>query len=121
MTLAGRPDATLDAEAREEWLARCEALYATVHRGLIAMGATSDDAADALQDAFEDALRLCKPVAHPGTNGSSWRRSGDGDADAGGGVSSGHLTDARGGSGAIATRRSTLSRSLVGSPGGSVR
>ena len=65
VTLASGPDATLDAEAREEWLARCEAVYATVYRGLIAMGATPDDAADALQDAFEDALRLRQPVAHP--------------------------------------------------------
>ena len=65
VTLASRPDATLDAEAREEWPARCEAVYATVYRGLIGMGATLDDAADALQDAFEDALRLRQPVAHP--------------------------------------------------------
>ena len=62
VTIAGEPDATLDAAAREEWLARCETAYATVYRALIAMGATLDDAADALQDAFEAALRQRTPV-----------------------------------------------------------
>lgn len=62
VTIAGEPDATLDAPAREEWLARCETAYGTVYRALIAMGATLDDAADALQDAFEEALRQRTPV-----------------------------------------------------------
>ena len=65
VTLASGPHATLDAAARQEWLARCEAAYATVYRGLIAMGATPDDAADALQDAFEAALRQRTPVERP--------------------------------------------------------
>jgi RNA polymerase sigma factor (sigma-70 family) len=63
VTVAGEPDATLDAAARKEWVARCEAAYASVYRGLIAMGAMADDAADALQDAFEDALGQRTPVA----------------------------------------------------------
>ena len=63
MTVAGKSDSILDAAARQEWLARCEAAYVTVYRGLVAMGATRDDAADALQDAFEDALRQRTQVA----------------------------------------------------------
>jgi|SRR5690348_14405109 DNA-directed RNA polymerase specialized sigma24 family protein len=59
------PDAMLDEAARQEWLASCEAAYATVYRGLIAMGAAPDDAADALQDAFEVALRQRAPVGRP--------------------------------------------------------
>jgi len=58
-------DATPEGAARQEWLARCEAAYAKVYRGLIAMGATQDEAADALQDAFEDALRQRTPIARP--------------------------------------------------------
>lgn len=56
-TLAGDLSLSRSTE-RAEWIARCEAAYTTVYRGLIAMGATPHDAADALQDAFEDALRL---------------------------------------------------------------
>lgn len=63
--VASGSDATPDRAARQEWLARCEAAYAKVYRGLIAMGATPDDAADALQDAFEDALRQRTSVARP--------------------------------------------------------
>jgi RNA polymerase sigma factor (sigma-70 family) len=59
----GEWDAPLDAAARQEWMSRCEAAYATVYRGLIAMGATQDDAAGAWQDAFEDAIRQRTPVA----------------------------------------------------------
>ena len=59
------PDSSLEGMARQDWLASCEAAYATVYKGLIAMGATPDDAADALQDAFEDALRQRTPVARP--------------------------------------------------------
>jgi RNA polymerase sigma-70 factor (ECF subfamily) len=65
LTIANGSEADLDAAGRQEWLSRCEAAYGTVYRGLIAMGATADDAADALQDAFEDALRQRAPVARP--------------------------------------------------------
>src|ERR671937_2446731 len=65
VTFTSEPDSTLDGAPRQAWLARCEAAYATVYRGLVAMGATRDDAADALQDAFEDALRQRTPVARP--------------------------------------------------------
>jgi len=61
-TVAGERSLT-ETSDRARWLALCEAAYGTVYRGLIAMGATPHDAADALQDAFEDALRLRKTVA----------------------------------------------------------
>jgi RNA polymerase sigma-70 factor, ECF subfamily len=48
-----------------EWLRACEACYPKVYRALIAMGASPEDAADALQDAFEDALRVRETVARP--------------------------------------------------------
>jgi RNA polymerase sigma-70 factor, ECF subfamily len=48
-----------------EWLVACEASYPKVFRAVVAMGATPEDAADALQDAFEDALRERGPVAKP--------------------------------------------------------
>jgi DNA-directed RNA polymerase specialized sigma24 family protein len=60
-TLAGERSLTAARDA--DWIARCEAAYVTVYRGLIAMGATPHDAADALQDAFEDALRVRTAVA----------------------------------------------------------
>jgi RNA polymerase sigma factor (sigma-70 family) len=47
------------------WLGACEAAYPKVYRGLVAMGATADDAADALQDAFARALTVREPVASP--------------------------------------------------------
>jgi RNA polymerase sigma-70 factor (ECF subfamily) len=65
VTLAPDSDLTFDAVARQEWLARCEAAYATVYRGLVAVGATRDEAADALQDAFEEALRQKTQVTRP--------------------------------------------------------
>jgi RNA polymerase sigma-70 factor (ECF subfamily) len=65
VTFTSEPDSTLDAAPRQAWLARCEAAYDTVFRGLLAMGATRDDAADALQDAFEDALRQRTPLVRP--------------------------------------------------------
>ena len=65
LTIANGSEADLDAAGRQEWLSRSAAAYGTVYRGLIAMGATADDAADALQDAFEDALRQRAPVARP--------------------------------------------------------
>jgi RNA polymerase sigma-70 factor, ECF subfamily len=48
-----------------EWVRACEASYPKVYRALVAMGASPEDAADALQDAFEDALRERGPVARP--------------------------------------------------------
>ena len=69
-SLHSRMDAALAGESasvarseREDWLRRCEAAYLAVYRGLIAMGSSEPDAADAVQDAFEDALRQRKPVA----------------------------------------------------------
>lgn len=50
---------------RREWIARCEEVYSKVYRGLIAIGARPDEAADAMQDAFEDALRRRSPVTSP--------------------------------------------------------
>lgn len=47
------------------WLGACETAYPKVYRALIAMGATAEDAADALQDAFERALSVREPVASP--------------------------------------------------------
>lgn len=63
--LADRPAPSLDEAPRREWIARCEEAYSRVYRGLIAMGAAPDEAADALQDAFEDALRRRTPVTSP--------------------------------------------------------
>ena len=48
-----------------DWVSACEASYPKVYRALVAMGASPEDAADALQDAFEDALREHRPVARP--------------------------------------------------------
>ena len=60
-TLAGERGVAFAVD-RAEWVRRCEAAYDTVYRGLIAMGAMPQDAADALQDAFEDALRQPSPA-----------------------------------------------------------
>ncbi|TMC73102.1 MAG: sigma-70 family RNA polymerase sigma factor [Chloroflexi bacterium] len=54
-----------ESDPREEWLRACEASYPKVVRALVAMGASPEDAADAVQDAFEDALRETGPVARP--------------------------------------------------------
>ena len=54
-----------DDLAHTSWLGACEAAYPKVYRALIAMGATAEDAADALQDAFERALWVREPVASP--------------------------------------------------------
>ena len=51
--------------SHREWLVACEAAYPKVFRALVAMGASPEDAADALQDAFEHALRECRPVLRP--------------------------------------------------------
>jgi len=51
--------------ARASWLGACESAYPKVYRALIAMGASPDDAADALQDAFERAMKVRAAVASP--------------------------------------------------------
>jgi RNA polymerase sigma factor (sigma-70 family) len=59
---------TLMEEARTaqaSWLGACEAAYPKVYRALIAMGASPEDAADALQDAFERAMRVRTAVSSP--------------------------------------------------------
>ena len=48
-------------DAAAGWLRACELAYPKVHRGLVAMGAAPEDAADAAQDAFERALSV-RPV-----------------------------------------------------------
>ena len=83
VTIAGER-AALDAATRQDWVDRCEAAYTTVYRGLIAMGYPTHDAADAVQDAFEDALRQRTPVdraegwlfvvAHRRLRRSRWRQ-----------------------------------------------
>jgi RNA polymerase sigma factor (sigma-70 family) len=42
----------------EAWLAACEEAYPQAYRSLVALGASHADAADALQDAFERALKV---------------------------------------------------------------
>ena len=48
-----------------DWLVACEASYPKVFRALVAIGASPEDAADAVQDAFEDALRVRSMVVRP--------------------------------------------------------
>ena len=63
---AGRADtARAVAIVYQQWLADCEGAQTKVYRGLVAMGATLDDAEDALQDAFEQALRIRTPADKP--------------------------------------------------------
>ena len=66
MTLHGVTAPQYDEPAptvtRADWLGACEAARVKVYRGLIAMGATRDDAEDALQDALEAAVRLPTPA-----------------------------------------------------------
>ncbi len=50
-----------DDLAGTSWLGACEAAYPKIYRALIAMGATAEDAADALRDAFERALSVREP------------------------------------------------------------
>jgi RNA polymerase sigma factor (sigma-70 family) len=47
------------------WVRDCERSYPKVYRGLVAMGATESDAADAVQDAFEQGLRTSRAPAKP--------------------------------------------------------
>ena len=65
VSLTTSSDSTSDSQTRDKWLADCETAYQGVYRGLIAMGAAPHDAADALQDAFEDALRHQRTVGRP--------------------------------------------------------
>src|SRR2546428_1891126 len=51
--------------SRTEWQQVAESCYEKLYRSLIAMGASPPDAADALQDAFERALKLENEVARP--------------------------------------------------------
>ena len=51
--------------AQVSWLGACESAYPKVYRALIAMGASPDDAADALQDAFERAMKVRADVSSP--------------------------------------------------------
>jgi RNA polymerase sigma factor (sigma-70 family) len=51
--------------AQASWLGACEAAYPKVYRALIAMGASPEDAADALQDAFERAMKVRADVSSP--------------------------------------------------------
>jgi len=67
-TLPGDHALHLDSAAREGWVANCEAAYPAVYRALIASGASEFDAADALQDAFEDALKQRRAV----TSAQGW-------------------------------------------------
>ena len=53
------------ADDPASWVRDCERSYPKVYRGLVAMGATEQDAADALQDACEQALRNTRRVASP--------------------------------------------------------
>jgi RNA polymerase sigma-70 factor (ECF subfamily) len=57
VSLTTSTESTSDSRTRDTWLAGCETAYPGVYRALIAIGAAPHDAADALQDAFEDALR----------------------------------------------------------------
>jgi RNA polymerase sigma-70 factor (ECF subfamily) len=50
---------------RTDWQQAADASYDKVYRSLIAVGASPADAADALQDAFERALRVDEEVARP--------------------------------------------------------
>jgi len=62
---AGDERDRLSVGARELWLEACEAARTKVYRGLVAMGGSSSDAEDALQDAFEAAMRARVPGSKP--------------------------------------------------------
>jgi RNA polymerase sigma-70 factor (ECF subfamily) len=73
------PAVPVDLSARD-WLVGCEASYPKVFRALVAMGASPEDAADALQDAFEHALRERGSVVRPEgwlfvVSSRAWKRS----------------------------------------------
>ena len=56
------------AEDRAHWVAACSQAYDKVYRGIVAMGASPADAADAVQDAIARALR--REV--PGDTAEGW-------------------------------------------------
>lgn len=49
----------------DDWQARCVDAYPQVYRAVIAMGASASEAADAVQDAYERALRQGRPLERP--------------------------------------------------------
>jgi RNA polymerase sigma factor (sigma-70 family) len=49
----------------DDWRARCVAAYPQVYRAMIAMGASPSEAGDAVQDAYEKALRQGRPLERP--------------------------------------------------------
>ncbi|MDE3103061.1 MAG: sigma-70 family RNA polymerase sigma factor [Chloroflexota bacterium] len=51
--------------AQAAWIGACEAAYPKVFRALVAMGASSEDAADAIQNAFERALAVRGATTSP--------------------------------------------------------
>jgi RNA polymerase sigma factor (sigma-70 family) len=49
----------------DDWQARCVDSYPQVYRAMIAMGASASEASDAVQDAYERALRQGRPLDRP--------------------------------------------------------
>lgn len=49
----------------DDWRARCVDAYPQVYRAVIAMGASAPEAADAVQDAYEKALRQGRSLERP--------------------------------------------------------
>ncbi len=49
----------------DDWRARCVDAYPAVYRAVIAMGASAGEAADAVQDAYEKALRQGRALDRP--------------------------------------------------------
>jgi RNA polymerase sigma factor (sigma-70 family) len=49
----------------DDWRARCVEVYPQVYRAVIAMGAPANEAADAVQDAYEKALRQNRALERP--------------------------------------------------------
>lgn len=51
--------------SEDDWRARCVEVYPQVYRAVIAMGAPASEAADAVQDAYEKALRQNRALDRP--------------------------------------------------------
>jgi RNA polymerase sigma factor (sigma-70 family) len=51
--------------SEDDWRARCVEVYPQVYRAVIAMGAPPNEAADAVQDAYEKALRQNRALERP--------------------------------------------------------